>query len=241
MNFSNKTNSNLDNYENNYIELPFENILREYRKKNIHKALENYSHNYFLEIGCGPYPLFRDINDFDRMIVIEPCKLFYEMAKRQANFHPKITVINDLIENVIDKLQQEPFSFIVIGGFLHEINNPDIVLQAVRQICSKDTTLYAFVPNAKSFHRLLALEMGIIDSIYQKSGHDELFQRQNVYDIDTFNDLLLTNGFNVIEYGSYFIKPFTHDQMNKLTQVSQLVNLHMMITKDVNNFMISSG
>ena len=73
--------------------------------------------------------------------------------------------------------------------------NPDKVLQAIRKVCSEKTVIYSHVPNAKSFHQLLAYEMGIIDSIYKKSGQDELFKRQNVYDIETFNELLTRNKF----------------------------------------------
>lgn len=216
MKFPNNIVADLNSYESNYMDLPFENILREYRKKNISEILKKYTHNRFLEIGCGAAPLFREITDFDKMVVVEPGKLFYEMAINQSNANPKILIINDSVENITDKLSHETFDFIVIGGFLHEIQNPDIVLQAIRQICTKNTAVYSFVPNAMSFHRLLAFEMGITESIYQKSDHDKLFQRHNVYDIDAFNKLLIKNRFTVIESGSYFIKPFTHNQMDEL-------------------------
>ena len=115
-------------------------------------------------------------------------------------------------------MQKKTFDFIVIGGFLHEIDNPDIVLQSIRRICSRNTVIYSFVPNAESFHRLLALEMGIIQSIYQKSEQDKLFNRQKFYDINEFNKLLKINGFNILQSGSYFIKPFSHAQMNDLLE-----------------------
>ncbi len=208
--------SETSKYEKEYIELPFENILREYRKKNITEILKKYSYKSFLEIGCGPDPLAKDITNFDKIVVVEPGKLFYHMVKMQTNGDPKITVINDLVENVVNKLKKKTFNFIVIGGFLHEIDNPEIVLEAVRKICSKHTIVYSFVPNAKSFHRLLAFKMGIIKDIYEKSSHDKMFCRQKVFDIETFNTLFTKNGFNVIDSGSYFMKPFTHNQMSDL-------------------------
>ena len=208
---------NLDtrNYESDYLELPFENTLREFRKINIHKALNKYPHKKIIEIGCGPSPIFSEFFDFDKMFVVEPGKMFSDMAKDLAKSNPDIIVINEFIENAATALQHESFDFIIIGGFLHETKKPDSVLQSIRKLSSQNTIIYSFVPNAKSFHRLLAYEMGIIGSIYHKSDHDILFQRQNVYDIDGFNELLKRNNFNVIESGSYFIKPFTHDQMKK--------------------------
>lgn len=207
-------------YEKNYLNLPFESALREYRKISILDALRKYPHTRILEIGCGADPLFQYIDDYDRMVVIEPGELFYEMIQRLLKDDSNILVIKDLVENVACNLHEENFDFIIIGGFLHEIDNPEKILEVVRNLCSEKTILYTYVPNAKSFHRLLAYKMGIIENIYQKSGHDDLFTRQNVYNKDTFNELLLKNNFRIVESGSYFVKPFTHDQMEEMLTYS---------------------
>lgn len=216
MEFTDYHQQRLELYRNNYIDLPFENILRGYRKRNIFEKLKKYPHSRFLEVGCGPEPLFLDFSDYDQMTVVEPCKAFYERAVKLAESNSKIQIINNIIENSIGILKQEIFDFIVIGGFLHEINDPVAVLQAIGKICSGRTVVYSFVPNANSFHRLLAFQMGIIKSIYQKSEHDKLFQRQTVFDSETFSKLFINQGFEIIESGSYFIKPFTHYQMGEL-------------------------
>jgi SAM-dependent methyltransferase len=208
--------SRSDNYEKDYLNLPFENFLREYRKKNILEILKKYPSFRFLEVGCGPDPLFMQITEFDKMIVVEPGKYFFEMAKERANTNSNIIIINDLIEEAIDKLGEEIFDFIVIGGFLHEVNNPDIILQALKKVCTKNSIIYSWVPNANSFHRILALEMGLIKTVFDYSRHDKLFQRQKVYDLDLFKKLFTRNGFKVIESGTYFIKPFANDQMDKM-------------------------
>jgi SAM-dependent methyltransferase len=214
--FSDDNQKRLELYRNNYIDLPFENFLREYRKRNILEKLKKYPHSRFLEVGCGPEPLFQDFSDYDQMTVVEPCITFCERAVKLAKFNSKILIINNIIENSIEILKQKIFDFIVIGGFLHETKDPDTVLQAIGKICSGRTVVYSFVPNANSFHRLLALQMGIIKSIYQKSEHDKLFHRQTVFDADTFSKLFINQGFEIIESGSYFIKPFTHYQMGEL-------------------------
>jgi SAM-dependent methyltransferase len=216
-NIDNKTGgSAVNDYEINYIDLHFENVLREFRKKNIYKLLNECSHKRVLEIGCGPEPLFKTFFDFDKMTIVEPSDLFCKMAVEEGASNSKIHVLNDRIENIAGQLMQDSFDFIIIGGFLHEIDNPEVVLRSVRNISSKNTIIYSFVPNARSFHRLLAYEMGLISSIYQKSEHDLLFQRRSVFDVNGFNELLIRSGFRILNYGSYFIKPFTHDQMNKL-------------------------
>jgi acetyltransferase-like isoleucine patch superfamily enzyme len=88
-------------YETNYLDLPFEDILRKYREKNILSELKRYPHTRFLEIGCGPDPLFQIINDYDKMVVVEPGKAFFKMAESMATKALNVIVINDLIERGI--------------------------------------------------------------------------------------------------------------------------------------------
>ena len=206
----------LKKYETDYAGLPFENILREYRQKNIFNILATCPHKKILEIGSGPLPLFRDFNDFEKMVVVEPGASFYDKAKEFAGTDKRIGLINDFFENAVQELLPETFDFIVIGGFLHEIDNPGEVLQAVKKVCDKNTIVHSFVPNANSFHRLVAFEMGIIKDVYQKSGHDELFNRVEVYNMDSFKKLFTQNGLSVTCSGTYFLKPFTNGQMDKI-------------------------
>lgn len=206
----------LKKYETDYTELPFENILREYRQQNIFNILATCPHKKILEIGSGPLPLFRDFNDFEKMVVVEPGVSFYNKAKEFAGTDNRVELINDFFENVVQELLPETFDFIVIGGFLHEIDNPGEVLQAVIKVCGKNTIVHSFVPNANSFHRLVAFEMGIIKDVYQKSGHDELFNRVEVYNMDSFKKLFTQNGLSVTSSGTYFLKPFTNGQMDKI-------------------------
>jgi 2-polyprenyl-3-methyl-5-hydroxy-6-metoxy-1,4-benzoquinol methylase len=202
-----------ENYARNYIDLPFEAVLRQYRKRNFFEQLERYAHSRFLEIGCGADPFFKYMDDTELTVAVEPEELFFENIKLMADKRSDIVLYNDLIENLPEDLKMNSFNYIVIGGFLHEALNPHLVLQKVRNLCQSDTMVYSYVPNARSFHRLLAHKMGLIDDIYQKSGHDKLFDRQIVHDMETYNNLFTSNGFEVIDSGSYFVKPFTHKQM----------------------------
>lgn len=210
----------LNTYEANYAALPFEDILRQYRQQNIFKMLASLPHKNMLEIGCGPDPLFQHFKGFDTMTVVEPGKSYIENAMQLAGQNSNIKFIPDFFENIVDSLAPNTFDFIIIGGFLHEIQNPAEVLQAVKKVCTPDTIIHSFVPNAHSFHRLLAYEMGLIKDVYVKSGHDELFQRFCIYNMDSFKALFIQNGFEVADAGSYFIKPFTHAQMSELLQIN---------------------
>src|SRR4029078_5367609 len=128
-----------------------------------------------------------------RMLVVERGEDYYQGAKALAGTDSRIEIINGFFESVVDSLLPQTFDLIIIGGFLHEINNPGEVLQTVRKVCHANTIVHSFVPNAHSFHRLVAYEMGLIKDVYQKSGHDELFQRVEVHNIDAFKNLFTQN------------------------------------------------
>ena len=69
------------------------------------------------------------------------------------------------------------------------------------------------------FHRLLALEMGLIEHLDQRSAIQITMQQYRTYDVDTLSHLVLRCGFRVVESGTFFIKPFTHAQMALLQSV----------------------
>ena len=203
-------------YYSNYTELPFENLLRKYRNIKVFEKLNEYPHKKLLEIGCGPDPLFKQIDSFERIVVVEPDDLFFAEAKQEAQDIVNVVVVQGLIENISQELEHYDFDFIIIAAFPHEVSDRDAILQAVRRLCSENTIVYSYVPNARSFHRLLAEKSGIIDTIYQRSDHDIVFDRQEVFDTGSFTELFEQNGFQIIEKGSYFLKPFTHEQMQLL-------------------------
>ena len=72
------------------------------------------------------------------------------------------------------------------------------------------------MPNAKSFHLLWAYEAGLIPYIGIKTEKAKLLQQHTVFDLEKLTNMLEASGFEVLSKGSYFIKPFNHEKMQKL-------------------------
>ena len=207
----------IENYTKKYIDkkhYSFEKYQVQYRRKNLLDLIDKYKPRKILEIGCGIEPLFQYIDDFESFVAVEPSKEFYKNACRLKNKF-NIKIINDLIENVD---LNEKFDIICISSLLHEIKNNTEIINSIKRYLHTNAIVYANVPNAKSFHRLLAYESGLIESIYDKSDNQKKFQQSHTYDIDTFVQLFQENKYEIIERGSYFIKPFTHEQMALLLE-----------------------
>ena len=67
---------------------------------------------------------------------------------------------------------------------MHETHTPDSFLKGIGKLMQKQTSVYINVPNANSIHRLIAIEMGIIDNIFEKSDRNKYLSQKEIFDKD---------------------------------------------------------
>lgn len=210
----------LDDYESQYAahysRPSFETTIVRLRRERVLKSVRSHPHRRVLEVGCGLEPLFLAVEDAERFVVVEPAERFVQIARSHAEGRDGISVIQGFLESEVASLQGEQFDFIVVSSLLHEVQDPDALLAAVRALCGPETVVHLNVPNVYSFHRLLALEMGLITDLFEQSATEARFQRHTRFDRARLLEMLANAGFRVRESGTYFIKPFTHDQMQAM-------------------------
>ena len=107
---------------------------------------------------------------------------------------------------------------IICSALLHEVDEPESMLEDIFRICDDRTIVHVNVPNAKSFHRLLAKNMRIILNEYEASERNIALQQNTIFDLERLSSMLINHKFEILDKGSYFIKPFTHKQMYDLIQ-----------------------
>ncbi len=210
---------NIEDYTKNYLIENFEDYQIRYRKKKLIEILEKYKPKNILEIGCGMNPIFLDYQEKDIMYtIIEPSEHFYNNALKLSAAYEGVKCINDLFgknDASSEKLGNQ-FDFIICSSLLHEIENTKEMLNDIVHCCNKNTIVHINVPNAYSMHRLLAQESAMISDIHDFSKRNHQFQQNRVYDLEALKEEIIQNGLVVIEEGSYFIKPFSHNQMYQL-------------------------
>lgn len=206
----------IDKYAQEYVKHDFEEKQVFYRRKKILEIMNTYPHKRILEIGCGKEPLFQYVNDFEEYTVVEPSNLFFEHAVTLSENDSRITNIHDFFGKSILLAAGAKYDFVICSSLLHELEDPMEILEKVYEIADDNTVFHINVPNAKSLHRILALESGLIENLYQVSDRGKLYQQAGVFDLDSLKQLAENNGFKVMESGSYFVKPFTHKQMGRL-------------------------
>lgn len=215
-------NRDLLDYQEQYANQPYEKYQVAFRKRKLIELLEKYNHKNLLEVGCGLESIFLDFSEYENITVIEPAEMFYEKAlgdKEKAK-NKNITVIKALLEDSLPQLKGQKFDFILVSSLLHEIPDQPKFFKTLYDIASENTVIHFNVPNASSFHRILAVEMGLIKTEFQKSDSNIQFQQHTVFNLNLLKKTVEKNGFNVIESGSYSFKPFTHQQMQNMININ---------------------
>lgn len=204
------------NYAAQYENKGFETVLVAVRRRQVLESIARHSHRHVLEIGCGLEPLFDQDIGFDTFTVVEPSAEFVAHARSLASDRSAVDVRHGYFEELAPGLKGTPFDFLVASSLLHEVPDPRRLLRSIRSVCSTGTVIHLNVPNVRSFHRLLALEMGLIQSVFDQSEMERRFHRQTRFDIDSLRSMLSDEGFEVTMDGSYLLKPFTHAQMEAM-------------------------
>lgn len=201
-------------YTEEYLKKSFEDYQVKYRKKNILEIFNNINPTSVLEIGCGQEPLFLDIDmkDINLYTVVEPSEAFCNHAKEVCPNNTKIQIINDFFENT-ENTYNKKYDLIICSSLLHELSQPERIINHAKLFMNNNSIFYVNVPNAKSFHRLLAVEMGLIRNEHEMSERNIRLQQNKVYDIEKLTSLLVENGLSVYDRGSYFVKLFDHKHM----------------------------
>ncbi len=209
----------LADYEKRYRELGYEAEQVRFRKRAMKDVLPALGSARVLEIGCGLSPFFSEVASFGHWTAVEPIESFFRNAENVKGEHPladKITLVHSTIEAATGGLAKGGFDIIILSSLLHEIGNQKDFLGVCRSLMSEKTILHVNVPNAKSFHRVLALEAGLITDLTSRSGRQDSFQQNEVFDEESLRALVESAGFSVVKSGSFILKPFTHTQMEKL-------------------------
>jgi hypothetical protein len=158
---------------------------------------------------------------FNRWVIVEPARDFADIAEAYAQHEPRVSVHRGFFEDVAPALieREGPFDLVVLSGLLSELSEPDVVLGAARDAAGESGIVHINVPNAYSLHRRLARAMGLIADEHTMSDRNKALNQYRNYDADSLREDVEKAGLRVQEAGGYFLKPFTHAQMEGVTRL----------------------
>ncbi|HSI50727.1 MAG TPA: methyltransferase domain-containing protein [Ideonella sp.] len=206
----------------------FESVCLLARQQCNRRWLDRLQPRRVLEVGCGPLLLAPDwlaMQPADsRWAVVEPAARWAEVARGAAARDDRISVVQDYIENAAPALQTlaalrgstPEVDLVLVSGVIHETAEPEALLRAALALLRPGGHLLVSVPNAGSFHRLLAVQIGLIPAANTLGERNRLLGQPVVYGAAELRALVLGPGLTETGFEGYLFKPFTHAQMAPL-------------------------
>jgi 2-polyprenyl-3-methyl-5-hydroxy-6-metoxy-1,4-benzoquinol methylase len=193
----------------NYETLGFDLKLVEYGFKTYKKYFKG---NSALELGpASGYMTKHLVQEFDKLTVVEGAKSLIEQIPNYSN----LIKVNSLFEEYEPK---EYYDTIIMNHVLEHIENPIALLKRIYNWLANDGVFIVGVPNAKSFHRLVAVEMGLLKTEYELNNRDIELGHYRVYDFDLLKEHVLEANFKIVKEGGIFLKFLSN------TQIEQYLN-----------------
>ena len=166
------------------------------------------------KVGCelGPstgYMTKMLINDFKELDIIEGAADLLEKIPE----YPNLKKYHSLFEDFIPKRK---YDTIIMNHVLEHIAEPVELLKKLAALLSEKGVLLVGVPNAKSFHRLAAVKMGLLSSEFELNERDKQLGHYRVYDFALLIKHASEAGLKLIEKGGVSLKFLSNAQLEQL-------------------------
>ena len=187
------------------------------------KSLKNDS-MAILEIGCGYTPICKGFPKFSSYLGIEPGSAPYSTVTQMAEEDERVSFRHGYLSEWAPELGPSNFDAIVVTGVLHEVDDPESFLSSIGLLMKPGTRAYLNVPNSRSLHRLIGLASGHLQDLETLSSRGQDIEQREVYDLVKLENQIKAAipRVEIESLGSFFLKPFTHRQMQFLIDNGEL-------------------
>lgn len=200
----NRVNESSDFYNRSFLNFDYQ--LAEYSFQTFKPFLKG---DLALELGpASGFMTKQLLEHFKEIHLVEGSKNLLD----QISDFPNIVKYCSLFENFETSIQ---FDTIIMSHVMEHILDPYFILNKIYDWLKSDGVLLVSVPNAKSLHRLVAVEMGLLNNEYELNKRDEELGHYRVYDLEMLRSQVEKAGFNIIKSGGYFFKPLSNLQIEK--------------------------
>ena len=149
------------------------------------------------------------VKHFTDLTCVDGAQSFCEALRAR---YPNIAVKQSLFEEF------EPgrmFDNIVLGHVLEHVEDPRALLTSAREWLTPTGRVLAAVPNARSIHRQMAVEMGLLKHEHELNATDVHHGHRRVYDPESYRQDFLAAGLKIEVFGGYWVKPMSNKQIDE--------------------------
>ncbi len=199
-----------DFYDPSSVEEDFDSAFKIHHAE---KILKNLSGEKILELGCstGLSTHLLD-NGINHLNVVEGSLKNIEAAKNNFDFK-NVEFIHSLWE---DFSFSNIYSDILLVDTIQMVENREDLFDKIKNCMDDDSKFHIIAPNNKSFHRILGVEMNLIENVDDKSERDQKVSALQDLNWESCRELLDKNGFEIIYEEGILFKLFDNSKMSKL-------------------------
>ena len=162
-----------------------------------------------LELGCASGVMTRLLTpDFPTLHVVDGSAQY--LKEVAATVPETVTFHHSLFE---DFKTPRKFNDLVMARALEHLDDPVGVLRVMRGWAESGGRVHVVVPNAQSLHRLIGVQMGMLEAPNAFSERDRMYGHRRVYDIDLLRTHLTQAGWRVLQIRGVFLKTLSNAQM----------------------------
>ena len=149
------------------------------------------------------------LEHFDELVSVEGSSTYCDRLREHYAGQPKLEVVCSLFE---DYRPGRSFDTVLGTHILEHVDDPVSVLAAAREWGQR---LIMLVPNALSIHRLVAVEMGMLERPDSLNELDQRLGHRRVYNPDLLHEHVSEAGWRVRDSGGVFLKPLSNGQIEE--------------------------
>ena len=162
-----------------------------------------------LEVGAYKGAMTSMLSErFVDLTVIEASS---DLSQGLVSGFPNVKVVNDLVENWET---EDRFDNVFLIHTLEHITNRIQVLRKLGSLLTSSGRLFVAVPNATALSRLIAVEMGLLDSPESITEGERLHGHTITFTRETLSQEAKEAGLSIFESGGVVLKPFANFQID---------------------------
>jgi SAM-dependent methyltransferase len=123
----------------------------------------------------------------------------------------------ELVEGYFETFEPgTSFDAIEMGFVLEHVDDPALIVGRFKRFLKPDGFIGMAVPNARSLHRLIGHEAGLLEDVYRLSAEDRQLGHKRYFDLDSFKVLVESQGLTIRRARGIMMKPVTTGQLRAL-------------------------
>ena len=120
---------------------------------------------------------------------------------------------------------KEKFDLILATNVFEHVQDTHELFMSIKEWLQENGTCIITVPNSESFHRRIAVEMGLQNSTKTLSNRDKIVGHLRVYDLAQISDEIRVNGFKITKIEGMVLK-FLSNSLQLQLPIGIITSLH---------------